>query len=76
MCGRPGEEWETRTAHEPGETKCEMEKCHQRQTFARNTFIQLLGDCSKAHADSRGMRSSSPCAVIRRPVRLQTMCKA
>lgn len=53
-----------------------MEKCHQRQMFARNTFIQVLNDCSKAHADNKAMLSSSPTAIIRRSVRLQTMCKA
>lgn len=62
-------------AHDPVETKCEMEKCHQRQMFARNTFIQLLSDGSKARADSKSMQSSSPGAVIRRSVSFQTMCK-
>jgi len=49
------------TAHEPGETKCEMEKCHQWQTFARNIFIQLLGDCCKARTDNKDMRVFTRC---------------
>lgn len=76
LCRHPGGEQETGKAHEPDEMKCEMEKCHQRQMFARNTFIQLLSDCSKAHADNKGTRSSSLSAVIRRSVHLQTTCKA
>lgn len=76
LCRHPGEEWETGTALEAGETNCETKKHRQQQTFARNTFIQLLGDSSKAHGRNKGVRSSSPGAVIRRSVHLQTTCKA
>ena len=63
-------------ALEAGETNREMEKHRQQQMFARNTFIQLLGDCFRAHGHNKGVHSSSPGAVIRRSVRLQTTCKA
>lgn len=48
VCRHWGWEWETVTALEADEANCETQKCCQPQTFARNTFIQLLRDCSEA----------------------------
>lgn len=50
LCRHWGWERDTVTALEAGETNCETEKCCQPQMFARNTFIQLLSDGSKALA--------------------------